>query len=299
MSIEQVQQIIDEITEFHPSLTLNIANEPLIAKAFEHCVRQVKGRGLVATFNTNGVALTEDIARLLVETQFDSVVVSVDAATADTLKKVRGIRDLDKLVWTIEMLLEIRGEKTLPRIGVSFVPQPANQHEMPKFIEYWGKKVDFIRITGFVDDDQPRVSGGSLPPRIPCQQLYQNIVIRANGDVSPCVVCTVNPKIVMGNVFRDGGVLAVWRGERLQHWRSLHDSGRWSELHPCHQCDYWVDSCGFKEEIRDGFLVRTSSPFTTFYNVIDRLKNWDRTVLHDRQGFSSGAPLPFSEDKNQ
>jgi MoaA/NifB/PqqE/SkfB family radical SAM enzyme len=81
MTEEQVASIIEEVAPSKPSVTLNVANEPLIAKTFPFAVRKVKEHGLAGTFNTNGLTLNGEIARLLVDIQYDSVNVSIDALT--------------------------------------------------------------------------------------------------------------------------------------------------------------------------------------------------------------------------
>ena len=289
MTEEQVRGIFEEVAPWKPSVTLNVANEPLIAKTFPFAVQEVKRHGLAGTFNTNGVNLDEKLSQLLVDVQYDSVNVSIDAYTPETLKKARGITYLDKLIKNVETLLRVRGDRPLPRVGVTFVETDYNYHEIPAFLEFWKKKVDVIRLTGYIKDlrpdvgEIPGVKRADLPPRVPCKQLFRDIVIRANGDVTPCVITSERPNIAVGNIFRDGGIKGVWNGPEMNRLRDLHNSGRWDEIYFCGPCDYWVETFDMKEEIRDGFLVRSPSPYTTFYNVMDKIKNWDKK-LHDRQG---------------
>lgn len=291
MTEGQISSIIDEIVPYRPSVTLNVANEPLIAKNFRYAVRCVKEKGLAGTFNTNGLVLNEEIAAFLVNVKFDSVNVSIDALTSGTLKKARGYQDLDKLINNVELMVKVRGSNPVPRIGVTFVKTDYNYHEIPCFLEFWKPRVDVIRITGFIKEGKaditkiPGVRKEDLPPRIACKQIFRDIVIRANGDVSPCVIAAEDPDIVVGNVFRDGGVRNVWNGESLNKMRRLHNEGAWENISVCNDCDYWVETFDMKEEIKDGFLVRTPSPYTTFYNVIDKVKNWNKNI-HDRQGVS-------------
>ena len=89
MTEEQVTAIIDEIAPYKPSVTLNVANEPLIAKSFPFAARYLKKKGLAGTFNTNGITLDEEVASFLVDVGFDSINVSIDALTPETLKKAR------------------------------------------------------------------------------------------------------------------------------------------------------------------------------------------------------------------
>ena len=290
MTEDQVAAIFDEVAPYKPSVTLNVANEPLIAQTFPFAVRKVKACGLSGTFNTNGVTLNREIAQLLVDVEYDSVNISIDAVTPETLKLARGITRLDHLIKNVELLLEIRGQKKTPRVGVTFVETDYNYHEIPAFLEFWKTRVDVIRVTGYIQDLQPDVSKipgvsrADMPARVPCKQIFRDIVIRANGDVTPCVITAERPNAgIVGNIFTDGGVLAVWNGGKMNQLRELHNTGRWDEIPFCQPCDYWIETFDLKEEERDGFLIRTPSPYTTFYNVKERLENWNKG-LHDRQG---------------
>lgn len=289
MTEERIAAIFEEVATYKPSVTLNVANEPLVAKTFPFAARKVKELGLVGTFNTNGVTLDEKMSQFLVDLQYDSVNVSIDAMTPETLKRARGITTLDRLIKNVETLIRIRGEKLLPRIGVTFVETDYNCHEIPDFLNFWKQRADVIRLTGYIQDLTPDVSRipgvrrEDLPERVPCKQIFRDIVIRANGDITPCVITAEQPSIVVGNIFRDGGVRAVWNGEGMNKLRELHNSGRWDEISFCKPCDYWVETFDMKVEERDDFLIRTPSPYTTFYNVIDKMKNWNKDI-HDRQG---------------
>lgn len=302
MTEEQVAAIIKEVAPYKPSVTLNVANEPLIAKTFPFAVRKVKEYELPGTFNTNGIGLGKEIAQLLVDVQYDSINVSVDALTPETLKKARGITRLDKLIESVELVIRTRGDKPLPRVGVTFVITDYNAHELPGFLDFWKQRVDVIRVTGYIKDLRPDISvipgfkREDLPERVPCKQLFRDIVIRANGDVTPCVITAERPEVIVGNIFRDGGVREVWNGEGLNRLRELHNNGRWDEIDFCGPCDYWVETFDMKEEVRDGFLIRTPSPYTTFYNVLDKMKNWNKD-LHDRQGVQKGI-LAFEKTSN-
>jgi radical SAM protein with 4Fe4S-binding SPASM domain len=289
MTEDQVTTIIDEVAASKPSFTLNVANEPLIAPAFKYAAKKVKEYGLTGTFNTNGVKIDEDIAQLLVDIEFDSVNISVDALTPETLKKARGTTKLDRLIEKVELLLKIRGEKQFPRIGVTFVITDYNNHELQGFLDFWKKRVDVIRVTGYIREGKPDITAipgarkEDLPERVPCKQLFRDIVIRANGDVTPCVITSEYPDIVIKNIFKDGGVKAVWDSDEFNKLRELHRNFQWNEIPHCRECDYWIETFEMKEKEQDGFLIRSPSPFSVFYNVKDKLKNWNRDLV-DRQG---------------
>ena len=60
--------------------------------------------------------------------------------------------------------------------------------------------MDVIRVTGYISDLEPdaeKIPGvvkEELPDRVPCKQIFRDIVIRANGDITPCVISSEQPK---------------------------------------------------------------------------------------------------------
>ena len=68
------------------------------APQFKFCVTELKKYGCTGTFNTNGLLLNKDMCNFLVEQQFDSVSISIDASTKESLKKTRGITAIDKII---------------------------------------------------------------------------------------------------------------------------------------------------------------------------------------------------------
>jgi len=292
MSQEQVKKIFDEVGPYKPSVTLNVANEPMISEQFRYAVEQVKKHNCAGTFNTNGLLLNKSNCEFLVEQKYDSVNISIDAMTPETLKKARGITALDKLIRNVKLLHEIRGNELFPRIGVTFVITDYNEHEVNDFLNFWKDTADVIRLTGLITDKKPDMSvlpgfkNYKIPKRVPCKQIYRDMVIRANGDVTPCVITAETPEYLsMGNIFRDGGIKAVWDGKNYQDWRDKHNSGKWDQIPYCKNCDYWVESFDFKEKLFDDFIIRSPSPYTVFYNVKSKFKNWDQKKLIDRQSF--------------
>jgi radical SAM protein with 4Fe4S-binding SPASM domain len=273
MSLEDAKRVLDELRPARPLVMPSMWSEPTVSPTFKEHIRQMKDAGLTVAMNTNGLKMNAEMAQFLVDIKFDSVFFSVDAMTPETLKKVRGITRLDLIHKAVELLATTRGDKPLPRIGVSMTLQDTNRHECDAFVEFWTKKVDAVRI-GHVWKD------GRFPdfkvdgPRVPCSALYTTLAINTNGNVSICCLDSFNGTS-MGNVFKDG-VKGVWHGPKLTAMRRLHESGQWDKIPLCKNCDRWA-SYKYEEEIRDGLLIRRCAEYT-YYNRIDRLQNWHKEL---------------------
>jgi radical SAM protein with 4Fe4S-binding SPASM domain len=275
MPLEKAKSIVDEIAQRPPLLIPSLWSEPLFYPYFYELAQYMKEKGLTLSINTNGLLLNEKMAHFLVNLEFDSVIISLDATTDETLKKIRGISRISPLKKIVERLVRIRGDRKKPRIGVSMTLQEANLHERDAFVTYWTKKVDFVRIsTYFNGEDLIYSDSKKMSRRIPCPSLYSTMAIHADGNVSICCLDIFN-EYNMGNVFTEG-VGGVWDGEKFNHIRELHEKNDYSELPLCRKCSRW-NSYQYEDRIENGLLIRKSSEFE-YYNRIDRLDNWDEQL---------------------
>src|SRR5262249_9124336 len=134
MDLEASRKLLDELMAAKPLVQPNMYGEPLLAPNLRERIADMKARGMSIAMNTNGLTLAEDTAKYFVEKKVDSVMFSIDAVTRDTLKKVRGIRKIERIERSVMLLMKVRGEAVYPRIGVSFTIQDTNRHEVDAFV---------------------------------------------------------------------------------------------------------------------------------------------------------------------
>lgn len=275
MPLEESKKLLDEIMQAKPMLQPNMYGEPLLAPNLRERITDMKQRGISVAMNTNGLTLDEDLAKFFVDVKLDSIFFSIDAVTPAILKKIRGIRKLDRIEDAVHLMVKARGDAIYPRIGVSFTEQDDNRHERDAFVERWIGKVDCVRV-GLVFMNG-RFKDMPYPgPRKPCPAMYHTMPIHNDGQVTVC--CLDGFKSTnMGNVFTDGGVEAVWNGEKFKKARYYHETGQWDKVPICKKCNGWAQY-EFTEEVKDGYLIRTSPQFV-YYNKIARLTNWQGALL--------------------
>ena len=274
MDLDAARRLLDEITGTAVLIQPNMWGEPLLAPKIKERITDMKSRGLTVAMNTNGLTLTESLAQFFVDVKLDSIFFSIDSVTKETLKRIRGVDKLEKLEAAVRRMLAMRGEAELPRIGVSFTRQEANEHELDAFVARWSQVVDCVRIglvfaNGTFPDMPPQ------PARKPCPTLYKTLPVHNDGTVTICCLDGFKETNV-GNVFKDG-VKAVWQGEAFRKVRYYHETGQWDKVPFCKSCNGWAQY-EFEEEVRDGLLIRRS-PEYTYYNRIARLKNWNGALL--------------------
>jgi radical SAM protein with 4Fe4S-binding SPASM domain len=290
MPVDKAARILDEIKSVKPLIQPSMWGEPLLAKNLREHLKAMKDRGISVSINTNGLVLREDLARFMVGIEVDSLFFSVDSTTPETLRKVRGIDKLNKIERAIDLMLRVRAEKgsIFPRIGATFTIQDENAHELDDFIDRWIQKVDVVRV-GLVFEDGG-LSGLETPTkRVPCGTLYHTMPIHYNGDVSICCFDS-HAKQVVGNVFEDGGVEAVWHGEKFNRIRHYHETGQFDKVPFCKDCNAWAGYV-YEEEVttRAGVdvLERRSHQFA-YYNRLDRMGSWhDNMRGHEKPDLES------------
>jgi|GEM_PF-584683 len=278
MPSDAVLRILDEIEASRAGVTVNVQpnmyGEPLLAPCLQECIHEVKGRQMALTMNTNGLTLDRRMAEFFVSEQVDSILFSLDAASPETFQRIRGLDCLDRIEDAVRLMLEVRQERPLPRIGVTFTTQDSNRHEETAFVEKWAGLVDVIRV-GLVYENGTYPGMKTTGKRLCCPALYTTIPIHHDGRVTVC--CLDGFKTTdMGNVF-ERGVLDVWHGEGFAKVRYFHETGQWSQVPFCTRCNGWAQYC-YEEETRGDLLVRRS-PQYTYYNRLSRLQNWNENLL--------------------
>jgi radical SAM protein with 4Fe4S-binding SPASM domain len=124
LGTEECFRVIDEIAAFAPEcVTILTGGEPLLRRDILEIVRRAAERGLWVVIGTNGVRITENVARRLAEAGARGLSLSLDALDPerhDGFRKVRG-------AWrnTVE------GAEILHRTGLPFIVQTtAGSHNL-------------------------------------------------------------------------------------------------------------------------------------------------------------------------
>lgn len=124
-----------------PSYFLGGGTECLVNPKIKDIITHIReiGGGIDDVLITNGYALHDELIDLLLDLKWEKVFISVDAATAETYRKIRG-KDLKVVERNIQSLLQKRNERgmQIPVVRLSFVIQPDNIHEKEMFFDKWG-----------------------------------------------------------------------------------------------------------------------------------------------------------------
>ena len=266
MDWELYQKIILEGEKYGcPSLEPQGTNEPFLDQNLENSIKFASDHGFLdIMLNTNATLLSEERSRKILKSGITRFRFSLDAATKETFEKVRLGAKYDTTMRNIEKFLEIKKQEKLelPVVGVNFCKTSFNEHEEEAFIEKWFDKVDFIVIQEFQPPETEHNYSEFLPSTsvyreklnssFNCQQPWQRVLIRSNGEVCPCCAF-FSEELTLGNV-KEHSIYKLWNSEYMKDLRHLHKLGKYKENPWCKKC---VD--GIRGEYGDAPLIEIKS----------------------------------------
>jgi MoaA/NifB/PqqE/SkfB family radical SAM enzyme len=135
MSWELFQSIIDQVPNL-VRVVLHGVGEPMMVKNLPRMIRYLKDRGIYVLFNTNGTLLTPRKRHELIETDLDELRVSLDAADADTFRKVRGKDMFGRIVRNVGEFITLQQQigATLPRVSLWLTGLKETIDQLPDFV---------------------------------------------------------------------------------------------------------------------------------------------------------------------
>jgi len=134
---------------------LSGGGEPLISPQFTYAVHELKMRGIKLGLNSNGLALTEELARLISE-NFEYFRISLDAASPELYWKTHGMPQaaFQKTVENMRMFSRIKSELNSPvSFGAGFLTSRDTAAEMEDFVRLVRDSgADFAQFRPFTED---------------------------------------------------------------------------------------------------------------------------------------------------
>ncbi|ASP42403.1 radical SAM protein [Leptospira interrogans] len=244
MTTESITKILLEGKKYNtPSVSFQGDNEPFLNKEITDWFKLAIEFGyLDVMVNTNGSLVTEELAEKIIKSGLTRIRFSLDAINEDTYKKIRIGGKFEQVMKNIDNFLRIRKElnSELPIVGVIFVRMKENENEMNDFIKYWNEKVDFVVIQDFmtpdVEGDFESLAGKGKTNHynFRCNQPWQRLYIRGNGDVTPC--CAMFSSYLKLGDTTKLSLVDLWNSKEAKDLRKIHKEGRYHENPICLKC---------------------------------------------------------------
>ena len=120
------------------NLYLSCGFEPLMNKDFAWFLEQSAPYGIPNIgFTTNGVLLTEALARRCIETPVHEISVSLDGSRAETFESIRPGAKWDRVLANVRRLVQLRDavRSPYPRLRLNYVLMRRNIEEVVEFVD--------------------------------------------------------------------------------------------------------------------------------------------------------------------
>ncbi len=238
MKWETVKKILDEAGEEGLyACKFNFRGEPLLHKELGRFIRYAKKKGIIDVFfNTNAVLLTEDKAKMLIDSGLDRLTVSFEGFEKALYEKNRTGAKFEEVVANVERLRNLRekGCSTKPKIRIQAVLVPELKDRLSEYVSFWKDKVDQVSYNEMepsvdtVNNNINRVKSSWI-----CPFPYQRMTVMWDGTLTACKNDYYG-KLAMGNI-DSVSIKKCWT-DSLDTLRKLHKKGLAHDIDACGEC---------------------------------------------------------------
>jgi len=244
MSWALFKKIIDECKSFEGeglSFSLHKDGEPLLDPLFFKRIKYIRDKLTKSkvSFITNAVLLNEEKARLLLDSDVDSVTFSVDGASKKTYESIRKGLSYDLLKRNLDKFFKLK-ENASSKVNVTMqmVVSEENKHEIGGYNDLWKDKVDKVYFKSMhnflVMATSMKTKALSKKQQRFCEFPFKFLVVYWNGDIGLC--CWDYDNIVdLGSVECDK-IEDVYNSNKFKLIRGAMCNMECGELVPCKIC---------------------------------------------------------------
>lgn len=133
LQLDDYVKLIKTLPPSVKKISLCGGGEPTLFRGIQTLMATIKEKGLYGHIITNGSTLTPEFAKFLVKIKWDSMHISINAATKDVYKVVNGVDHYDLILGNIVNIQKMQKKIEIPKLRFSFVIQKANYHEIIPF----------------------------------------------------------------------------------------------------------------------------------------------------------------------
>jgi radical SAM protein with 4Fe4S-binding SPASM domain len=242
LDIKLYKKIIKEAEKYHcPSISFHNNDEPLLLNDLEKRIEMAREAGFIdLIMTTNANLLDSERADNLLKSGLTKINFSVDACNEEDYGKIRIGGNFKTVLANIDYFMAKRKEmgQRLPIVRATCVLTRFTQGKMKEFREFWAKSVDVVEfqnfqaIKGLTEGLKPETA--LIDTGFLCNAPWQQLVIRANGDILPC--CSFyGTALVIGNVSRDS-LYSVWHSQKMKEIRKELLKNNFSFSPVCRAC---------------------------------------------------------------
>lgn len=227
-------KIVDEIAGKVPAVRLSLRGEPTLHPNFVECIKYCKDNGIKeVSFLTNGSKLNVDFFVQIAEAGADWITVSIDGVD-EQYENIRKPLKFNDTYDNLKKISEIKKKKGWhrPVVKVQGI-WPAIKNNPTDYYERMSKVADLVAfnpLIDYLDMDEDIIYDDDFA----CPQLYQRMVIGADGKVMPCSN-DEGGRNILGDVSMSS-IYDIWNSAEFNKFRKKHVDGKFKEIEVCKLC---------------------------------------------------------------
>ncbi|WP_018686063.1 radical SAM/SPASM domain-containing protein [Actinokineospora enzanensis] len=212
---------------------VHFSGESLLHPGLSGILAVLRERGVGTMLSTNASRLDHGRAAMLLDSGLSLIVFSLDAARADTFRRIRVGGDFDEVERNVRAFLDLRGDRPAPTTQAQLVLGDQGLDEVWEFLCRWAAEgVDTVQLKrystrgGMLGLPTARRGDPALAQargHTPCLDPWLNVVIRADGTVVPCCA-DFTGQLVLGSLHQQS-LAEIWNGQAARALRTAHATG--------------------------------------------------------------------------
>ena len=249
-------KLINELKPTLEHIILYFQGEPLLHNQLPELIKYAHVSGIYTSTSTNGQFLTEKMAKELVISGLDRIIISIDGTTQQVYEAYRVGGNLQKAMDGIKYLIEWKKilNSVTPYIEIQFLVLKTNEHQMKemtgmaksllvdKLTFKTAQLYDFENGSNFLTTKSRYARykktkegkfkrKGNHPNH--CWRLWSGAVINVQGEVLPCCFDKLS-EYSFGNI-REQSFLKCWHSKKASGFRDKMIRNR-KQFEMCRNC---------------------------------------------------------------
>jgi len=261
------KRLIDMVSDHTLIARFHNWGEPFLNRDIFELVRYAHDAGIFTTVSSNLSIEVDGLAEKILDSGLDNLHVSIDGLTQSTLEVYRRKAKIDLIMKNIRDIVALkrsRNSKT-PRIELAFLVFRHNEHELPLLgkmkkdlgVDAFTASNAFIYHDTFVPENplyapSQHIWSGS------CHYLYSELMVEADGKVSPCCTNT-SERFDVGTVDEIDNLRAFWNKPVFRAMRAK-SSGQGRAAEDFESIETLCDHCEYIANDDCKIIGRTLSP---------------------------------------
>lgn len=246
MAPELWKDILRELSQWTEPVHLvtHGAGEPLLYPHLKELLLEAKKLPhLTVGFMTNGMLLSPEMSRFLVENQIDWLAFSIDGVRSETHDSVRLGASLQLIEQNVEYLAAYKAKcgVTKPHLKFNMVLYPHIKDQKDAFLKRWLPYAHCIFFSRFRPVGSKKLWDQMSPPVAfkPCHLLFTQAAVSWQGRLALCCE-DIETEISPGDISNQSLSRIFESSPVLKLYREKHRSGDTGTLKLCKDCHVWA-----------------------------------------------------------